>query len=44
MDTKIEDLRKQTFGNVNRIEAKLDDLQAESAQAQQQLSTSLREE
>lgn len=44
MDTKIEELRKQTFGNVNRLDAKLDDLQAESTQAQQQLSTSLREE
>ena len=44
MDTKIEELRKQTFGNVNRLDAKLDDLQAGSNQAQQQLSTTLREE
>lgn len=34
MDTKIEELRKQTFGNVNRLDAKLDDIQAESSQAQ----------
>jgi hypothetical protein len=33
MDTKIEELRKQTFGNVNRLDAKLDGLQAESKQA-----------
>ena len=26
MDNKIEDLRKQLFGNVNRLDAKLDDL------------------
>lgn len=29
MDNKIEDLRKQVFGNINRVEAKLDDLQTE---------------
>ena len=30
MDNKIEDLRKQLFGNFNRLEAKLDDLQTET--------------
>lgn len=44
MDTKIEELRKQTFSNVNRLEAKLEGHQDESNRAQQQLSAVLREE
>ena len=43
MDTKIEDLRKQLFGNVNRLEAKLDDLQVESNEMHDKLSNTLKD-